>query len=181
MTSFLLSQIFIGIAICFDMMSFQFKERKKIIICFFCASIFIAIHFLLLEQYTAASLVFISALRFITSIFTTSKKLMAIFLLACSAVTFFTYSGLLSILSFLGASINTVASFCKEDKHLRIIMFIGTSFWLVNNYFANSPAAVFMEILFLGSNLIGYYRHYIKPKKSILNKNYNDNEELPNH
>jgi len=181
MTSFLLSQIIIGIAICFDMMSFQFKERKKIILCFFFASLLIGIHFILLEQYTAASLAFISSLRFITSIFTTSKKLMTIFLIACSAVTFFTYSGLLSILSFLGASINTVASFCKEDQHLRIIMFIGTSFWLVNNYFVNSPAAVFMEILFLVSNVIGYYKHYIKPKKSILNKNYNANEEVPNH
>ena len=181
MTNFLLSQIFIGIAICFDMMSFQFKDRKKIIICFFCASVLIAIHFLLLEQYTAASLVFISALRFITSIFTTSKKFISIFLIACSAVTFFTYSGLLSLLSYLGASINTVASFCKEDKHLRIIMFIGTSFWLVHNYFANSPTAVFMEILFLGSNLIGYYRHYIKPEKVTLTNNYKDNEEVVNH
>ena len=60
-------------------------------------------------------------------------------------------------------------------------MFIGTSFWLVHNYFANSPAAVFMEVLFLGSNLIGYYRHYIKPKKVTLTNNYKDNEEVVNH
>jgi len=173
MSHFLLSQILIGIAICFDMMSFQFKDRKKIIICFFCASVLIGLHFALLEQYTAAGLVFISAIRFITSIFTTSKKFMSVFLLACGAVTFFTYSGILSILSYLGASINTVASFCKEDKQLRQIMIVGTFFWLVNNYFANSPAAVFMEILFLCSNFIGYYRHYIKPKKVQANLNKN--------
>lgn len=165
MTPFILSQVFIGIAICFDLMSFQFKNRKKIIICFFCASVFIGLHFLLLEQHTAAFLVFISAIRFITSIFTTSKKLMSVFLLLCSLVTFFTYSGILSLLAYLGASINTVASFCKEDKHLRLIMIAGTLFWLANNYFANSPAAVFMEILFLFSNIVGYYRHYIKKEK----------------
>jgi len=177
MSHFLLSQIFIAIAICFDMMSFQFKDRKKIILCFFCACIFIGLHFLLLEQYTAASLVFISALRFITSIFTTSKKLMSAFLLACVGVTFFTYAGILSLLSFFGASINTVASFCKEDKHLRLIMILGTFFWLVNNYFANSPAAVFMEVLFLCSNFIGYYRHYIKPKRILLKVENHNNKD----
>ena len=165
MTAFLLSQIFIGIAIFFDLMSFQFKNRKKIIICFFCASVFIGLHFLLLEQHTAAFLVFISALRFITSIFTTSKKLMSVFLFMCSLVTFFTYAGFLSLLAYLGASINTIASFCKEDKHLRLIMMTGTLFWLANNYFSNSPAAVFMEILFLCSNVVGYYRHYMKKEK----------------
>ncbi|NQY25374.1 MAG: YgjV family protein [Campylobacteraceae bacterium] len=167
MTDFLLSQIFVGIAICFDITSFQFKDRRKIIMCFFFASIFIGLHFLLLEQYTAASLAVVAALRFVSSIFTSSKKLMSVFLIACAVVTFFTYAGILSIFSYLGASINTIASFCKKDEHLRLIMMIGTLFWIVNNYFANSPAAVFMESLFLCSNIIGYYRHYIKPKRVL--------------
>ncbi len=146
-------------------MSFQFKDRKSIVICLFCASILISSHFILLEQYTAASLIAIAAIRFATSIFTTSKKYMSFFL-ACSLIaTIITYSGLLSILSYIGASINTVASFCKDDKHLRITMIIGTLFWIVHNFLANSPAAIFMELLFLTSNIVGYYRHYLRPIK----------------
>jgi len=175
MSNFLLSQILIGIAICFDMASFQFKDRKKIVICFFCASILIGLHFALLEQYTAAGLVVISAIRFLTSIFTSSKKMMAVFLMATSTVTFFTYAGFLSLLTYMAASISTVASFCKDDKHLRQIMLISTMIWVVNNYLINSPAAVFMEILFICSNAIGYYRHYIKPNKVQTNKNLNQN------
>jgi len=165
MTPFLLSQILIGFAICFDMFSFQFKDRNKIVFCLFCSAILISSHFILLEQYTAAGLTAIAAVRFIISIYSTSKKFMFVFLATSFIVTFITYSGVLSILSYLGASVNTVASFCKEDKHLRIIMIVGTLFWILHNYLANTPAAMLMELLFLSSNLVGYYRHYIRPVK----------------
>jgi len=173
MSNFLLSQILIGVAICFDMMSFQFKDRKKIVICFFCASILIGIHFALLEQYTAAGLVLITAIRFLTSIFTTSKKVMSLFLVSYTVVTVVTFSGILSLLTYFASIISSLASFCKEDKLLRQLMLISTIIWVFHNYLVNSPAAVFMEILFICSNSIGYYRHYIKPKK--VQSNFNKN------
>ena len=111
----------------------------------------------------------ISAVRTIASIYSTSNKLMFIFLLLGTAVTFFTYAGLLSILSYIAASLSTIASFRKDDKHLRQIMMFATSFWLLNNYLASSPAAIIMEILFLSGNFFGYYRHYFKPKKFRIN------------
>ncbi len=166
MSNFLLSQILIGFAICFDMMSFQFKDRKKIVLCFFCASILIGVHFALLEQYTAAGLVLITAIRFLTSIFTTSKKVMSLFLVSYTVVTVVTYAGFLSLLTYGASMISSVASFCKDDKFLRQLMLIS-----VHNYYANSPAAVLMEILFICSNSIGYYRHYIKPKEVQSNPN----------
>lgn len=39
-------------------------------------------------------------------------------------------------------------------------MLIGTSIWLLNNAMIGSPTAVLMELLFIGSNLLGYYRYY---------------------
>jgi len=175
MSNFLLSQILIGFAICFDMMSFQFKDRKKIVLCFFCASILIGVHFALLEQYTAAGLVLITAIRFLTSIFTTSKKVMSLFLVSYTVVTVVTFAGLLSLLTYGASMISSVASFCKDDKFLRQLMLLSTIIWVVHNYYANSPAAVLMEILFICSNSIGYYRHYIKPKKVQVNPNKIDN------
>jgi len=171
MSNFLLSQILIGFAICFDLMSFQFKERKKIVLCFFCASVLIGVHFALLEQYTAAGVVLITAIRFLTSIFTTSKKMLSVFLVSYTVVTVVTYAGLLSLLTYGASMISSVASFCKDDKFLRQLMLISTIIWVVHNYLANSPAAVVMEILFICSNSIGYYRHYIKPQKVQGNPN----------
>ena len=43
-------------------------------------------------------------------------------------------------------------------------MLAGTTIWIVHNYLAGSPGAVLMEALFISSNLIGYFRFYIRPK-----------------
>ncbi|HHC7355418.1 TPA: YgjV family protein, partial [Vibrio campbellii] len=41
MDAFFLSQVLVAIAICFDLLSFQFKERKKIVASLFCAGVLI--------------------------------------------------------------------------------------------------------------------------------------------
>ena len=168
MSDFLLSQILIGLAICTDTMSFQFKERKKIVACLLVSCILISVHFMLLDHWTAAGLGLIAAVRFATSLFSTSKRLMGIFLAATIAVSIFTYSGLLSILGCAGGLFGTAASFCKEDKLLRQLMLIGTSLWIVHNILAGSPGAVLMEAIFISSNLVGYFRFYIGPKGQTL-------------
>ncbi|WP_104399034.1 YgjV family protein [Vibrio penaeicida] len=162
MSAFMLSQVLVGFAIVFDLMSFQFKERKKIVGCLFCAGVLISSHFILLEQWTAASLMLIATIRYLSSIFSTSSKLMIFFCGTSAIATVVTFSGITSILSCLGSMFQTVAAFNKDDKKLRELMLIGTSFWLIHNYVVGSPTAVLMEVLFISSNLIGYYRHYYK-------------------
>jgi len=168
MSSFALSQALVGLAMCTDLLSFQFKERGKIVACLFCSCLLISAHFMLLDHWTAAGLGIIAASRFLSSLFSTSKKVMAFFLVLTIATSVLSYEGYLSILSGTGACFGTVASFCKDDKRLRQLIFIGTSLWLTHNYFAGSPAAVLMEILFLSSNLVGYFRFYILPRKQAL-------------
>ncbi|MGB3209359.1 MAG: YgjV family protein [Desulforhopalus sp.] len=164
MTDFLLSQILIGIAICTDTLSFQFKERKKIVACLLVSCGLISAHFMLLGHWTAACLGLVAAVRFTTSMFTTSKKMMGLFILATIIISIFTYEGLLSILGCTGGIFGTVASFCKEDKLLRQLMLVGTSLWIIHNFLAGSPGAVLMEAIFISSNLVGYFRFYIRPK-----------------
>jgi hypothetical protein len=168
MSDFLLSQVLIGIAICTDTISFQFKERKKIVACLLVSCTLISAHFMLLGHWTAAGLGLIAAARFTTSLFSTSKKLMGLFFVATIAVSIFTYSGLLSILGCAGGLFGTAASFCQKDKPLRQLMLIGTSLWIVHNFLAGSPGAVLMEAIFISSNLVGYFRFYIRPKGQTL-------------
>lgn len=165
---FFLSQCLIGIAIIFDFCSFQFKERHKIVACLFAAGLLITTHFILLEQWTASILMSIATLRYLSSIVTTSRKMMWFFSACSVTATAFTFAGLISIISCIGTLFQTRASFCESDKRLRQLMIVGTSFWLVHNYMVGSPAAVVMELLFISSNLIGYYRHYIRPAKPLL-------------
>lgn len=166
MSAFLISQVLVAIAILFDLLSFQFKERKNIVSCLFVAGILISVHFVLLEQWTAAGLMAIATIRYFTSIFSTSKRLMLVFSVCSVAVTTLTYAGFTSLISCIGSLFQTTAAFCKDDQKLRQLMIIGTSFWLLHNYLVGSPTAVLMEVLFISSNLIGYFRYYIQPKKS---------------
>ena len=168
MSPFLLSQILVGIAICTDILSFQFKEKKKIVACLLISCVLISIHFMLLDHWTAACLGLLAATRFTVSLFSTSKKLMVFFVLTTIALAAVSYEGILSILAGTGGVFGTMASFCKEDKQLRQLMLIGTSLWLIHNVLAGSPGAVLMEVLFISSNLVGYFRYYIRPIKQRL-------------
>ena len=168
MSSFLLSQILVSIAICTDILSFQFKDRKKIVGCLLVSTLLISAHFMLLEHWTAAGLGLVAAVRFATSLFTSSKKMMGLFICSAVIITACSFEGLLSILSCGGAIFGTAAAFCREDKRLRQLMLVATSFWVVHNYIAGSPGAVLMELLFISSNLVGYYRYYIRAKAQVL-------------
>jgi hypothetical protein len=160
MSVFMISQLLIAIAICFDLMSFQFKQKRMIVTCLSVSVLLTSFHFALLAQWTAAALMLLAAVRYIVTIFSHSKRLMFLFLVANFVLTVVTFGGLTSLFSFAGGSIQTIASFSKSDQRLRQIMLVGISFWLVNHVLAGSPMAVMMELLFIGSNLVGYYRFY---------------------
>lgn len=170
MSAFMLSQCLIAIAIVFDILSFQFKQKQKIVACLSVSGVLITSHFALLEQWTATALMLLATIRYFVTIFSHSKRLMFIFLSLNTLVMMLTFSGMLSLLSFAGSSIQTMAAFCQSDRRLRKLMLIGTSIWLINNTLVGSPAAVLMELLFIGSNLIAYHRYYglvVKNKKRL--------------
>ncbi len=169
MSLFVLSQILVGIAICTDIISFQFKERLHIVICLLISCVMISVHFMCLNHWTAACLGLLAVVRFITCLFSTSRILLWLFLLIAVVLSAFTYEGYLTLLGFCATFFGTVASFRKDDKTLRQFMFIGTSIWIVHNFLAGSPAAVVLEIIFLSSNFVGYFRYYIRPGKQVLN------------
>ncbi|MDR2549628.1 MAG: YgjV family protein [Desulfobulbus sp.] len=160
MSLFVLSQILAAIAICFDLASCQFKERRRIIACLIVSCLLIAVHFALLQHWTAMGVAGLAAVRFIASYRTTSKKAMAAFIAASLLVAAFTFHGPLSVLSCLGSIFGTVGSFCADDKRLRQLLMAASSLWLLHNILADTPVAALMEALFLTSNLLGYYRYY---------------------
>lgn len=159
---FVISQTLVAVAICFDLLSFQFKERGRIIACLVISCTLISIHFAILGHWTATGLGLLATLRFLSSLVTTSKKVMVVFMAASAAITIFTFNGLLSILSGSGSLFGTAGTFCRDDRRLRQLMLIGTSLWLIHNILAGTPMAVLMEVLFITSNLVGYYRFYLK-------------------
>ncbi len=47
-------------------------------------------------------------------------------------------------------------------------MLMGTILWTGHNIHAGSPMAVLMELIFISSNLIGYFCFYLLPERQRL-------------
>ncbi|MBD1575685.1 YgjV family protein [Vibrio sp. S11_S32] len=62
--------------------------------------------------------------------------------------------------------LNTKASFSHNDKLMRLLMTIAMTVWCVHDYIVGSPVAVLIDIVFIVSCAVGYYRIY--GKKPIL-------------
>jgi len=161
-SDFALSQALIGVAFFVDLASFQFRKRRYVLACLSTAAFLIGLHFWLLETWTAAVLGFIAAVRFLTAMFTSSKRLLVLFLAAVLINAVYSYAGLLTVLATLGSLLSTTAAFLAHDRSFRLCMMAASVIWIVHNVLAATPAAVVLETFFLGSNLVGYYRFYIR-------------------
>jgi hypothetical protein len=162
MSAFMLSQLLVAVAIGFDLLSFQLQARRRIIACLIVSCILITCHFVLLDLWTAAGLALLAAVRLLAGYLTTARVVMLGFIGASLVIAVLTFDGVLSVLGCLGSIFGTIGTFCRNDKRLRLVMMVATSLWLVHNSLAGTPTAVVMEALFLGSNLLGYYRFYLR-------------------
>lgn len=161
---FLISQLLAWIAILLDIFSFQFKERKKMILFFILATICIGLHYLLLERYVAAIITTIWALRFFISYYRTEVYWIYIFIALFALATYVFYVDVYDLIIFSWMIFATVWVFQKNDKFLRQLMMCWTSLFIVYDILIFSPMWVLLESIFLWSNIVGYYRHYIRKK-----------------
>ena len=160
--TFLASQIFAGVAIVSDIISFQFKDRKKIIIFFMISAFTIAIHYFLLERYVAGWLLMLWIIRFFISYHSTKKYWIYIFTALFGLTTYILFKDIYDIIIFIGITFITIWVFQENDKFLRLFMMCWTISILTYNVLVFSPVGVLLEAIFLSSNLVWYYRHYLK-------------------
>lgn len=163
--TFFASQILASFAIIADVFSFQFKERKKIIIFFMIAASCIGLHYLLLERYAAAAIIALWIVRFFVSYHRTDKYLIYIFTVLFALVTYVFYKDVYDLIIFAWITFVTIWVFHHDDKHLRQLMMCGTSCIILYNFLIFSPVWVVLESIFLWSNIVWYYRHYIRKNK----------------
>lgn len=163
MTFFFLSQILAALAFVSDVASFQFKQRKHILLCLLFSTVLLTLHFCLLQSYLSAGVVFLSMVRIFIAYFRTDRWLIYFFSIV-TALFFvwihdFSLSGFLALVAGIFFS---VAAFQKTDQYLRIFTFCGMVFWIPHVVFVGSPMGVFVECFFLLSNLVGYFRYYLR-------------------
>lgn len=159
---FLASQIFAGIALLLSVLSFQFKERKYILLCLIISALCIAVQYVFLERYVWAALVWIGFIRYLTSYYYPKAFLIPVFIIGFAIITYIFWKDIYDILPFLSASTNTIWAFQKNDKYLRIIMLFGSPLLILYYFLIGSPVWILLETMFLWSNIVWYYRYYIK-------------------
>lgn len=161
---FFLSQVFAGIAMLLDICSFQFKERKKIILFLILAATCIGIHYLFLERYVWAAIWSIGIIRLITSYYSTNKLWIVLYVALYVVATYVLFKDMYDLILLAWMTLSTVSIFQSRDQNLRLIMMSGTSLVILFNFLIWSPIGMLMEAVFLWSNMVWYYRHYIRKK-----------------
>ena len=163
MTYFAISQVLIGLAFICDIASFQFRSRRAILVCLVASTVVTAIHFFFLGNQSAGFLMLLASARFSVASFSKRPEWMWFFFLVAVLTLFKTCEAPVNIVAFLASMLASFASFRPTDKELRRWMMLATSTWATHNVLIGSPAAVLLELFFLGSNIVGYWRFYLRP------------------
>lgn len=162
-SSFLFSQILASVTLICDLVSWQFKERNKILSCFIIGSAFYGAHFLILGAWTGAALAALAVARFVVAIKKPgNKRFLYFFLTLTILITAATYQSWVSLLAGLGTFLGTIGSFQEKDRGLRLFLMVATASWIAHNIIVWTPVGILLESGFLVSNLIGYWRYYRK-------------------
>ncbi|MDF2379048.1 MAG: YgjV family protein [Candidatus Gracilibacteria bacterium] len=158
--SYLISQILAALAMIVNISSQQYKARKKMLLAFIAGNLLNSIHFLLLGAMTGFVLALIGVVRFTVSIYSTDKRWLIVFLLINSAAVPFVFEGyLLSGVSYIAATFIIISTFLESDHWMRVVIILGSLGWLIYGILIGSLVAIISNGFFLGSSIVGWYRH----------------------
>jgi len=158
MTPFLLSQLIAGVSFVLDVSAFHFS-RKKTLWLLALSTFLLSIHFSLLSQPASAALMLLAACRYVTAIFSTRQALCWMFLALSILCCLWVWQGPKDLFPLIGSLFVTYAAFQKHPSRMRIFTVLGSGFWVVNNILSASPVATLMELAFLSSTLLSYFRN----------------------
>lgn len=163
MSSFIVSQLLACAAFACGIVSFQCSRRRVLLLWMSGSALTNACHFFVLGRIAPGVLYVAMGARVFTAAFTTDRRLMYVFGGLILAGFFATYQRPLDILALSAALLATYGNFQKSDRRVRLIYMGCAASWVVHNTVAGSPVAALMEVTFLASNVIGYWRFYLQP------------------
>ncbi|MBT3344186.1 MAG: YgjV family protein [Gemmatimonadetes bacterium] len=162
MSNFLASQILVGFAFACAVASMQCRQRRSLLFWLVLASLLSASHFFLLGRVSAGTLYVILWVRLLAATRTTDRRVMMFFAVAVIIGAMATYERPLDGLAMVAALTATYAAFQADARRMRIVYMLCAAQWMIHNVIAGSPVAVAMEATILLSNMLGFWRHYIR-------------------
>ena len=155
---------FVGcIALAFGVSAFQMRTRVSVLAVMATANAFWALHFLLLGAYTGAALNLVSIAR--NAMFMRWKDrypgplLPAVVIAVLAGAAIATWRGPLSGVALTAAVCATIAFWQRHPRNTRRWSLLSSPLWLTHNALQGSYPGIIIEVLVLGSILIGMWRH----------------------
>ncbi len=167
MDSFGVSQVMAGVAFVFGLASVQFKTRRSVLLCLVISTAFNAGHFFLLGRPGPGVLMVLTGVRHLVAVRTTDRRVLVFFLCVTFGVFLTTFKTPVSLLALCGTMVGTFGSFQPAGRTVRLYFMGGNASWLTHNILAWTPVGIVMEVLFLGSSLVGFWRYYGSPFKRV--------------
>jgi len=152
-----------------SLLSFQCKERKRVMLFQMSASALFCIQLFMVGAITGGCIDSISFVR--TVVFSQNDKKWAsspiwlgVFIIAMIGTGILTWQDGWSILPIIGSVLSTIALWMKESKHIRGISLLVGPCWLIYNLIHGAYTGALNEVLAMTSIIIGIIRHDIKRK-----------------
>lgn len=140
------------VALLVGVSAFLHRDDQKLRYYLTAFTFLMAIHFFMLDLWTAAILALLGSARNYVSSFTNSVWVMLAFLLAAWIIAIPNSSEWVHMLPVVGVSLGTWALFKEKGIRMRFFMSLGTLCWLSHNLLVGSIGGAFIESLFLVIN-----------------------------
>jgi hypothetical protein len=157
-STFLASQLLATCAFAAGMAAYQGRTRRQILRRWSLAAGLNAVHFALLGVPGATALTAITSARFLAASYAADRRVMVAFMVLATAGFLATYTHAFGFLALASTLLGTWASFQPRATTVRVALAICAMLWLVHNVLAGSPVAALMEVAFLASNGLGWWR-----------------------
>lgn len=146
------------------------KQRKLLLSGQILACIFMGIHFLLLNAYTGAAVMFVAGFQAALAIPLENhpkfKTTYLVSLLLTPVVCWYTWQGYPSLFSSLALIFFCIGNLQINTKHLRIFLILCIFGWVGHNVLISSYPALVSNILALAASLYGLVREFM-PNKTL--------------
>ena len=168
---YIIAQIIGGIGLICSLLSFQCKNRKKIMTFQMLGSLSFCVQLFVLGAITGGYLDLICFVRTIIFSKKGEKKWAdsIIWLIAFSVILvvigIITWENAYSILPIIGSVLSTIALWMKSAKNIRKISLLVGPCWFIYNIINGAITGAINELLAMTSIIIGMIRHDVKKKE----------------
>lgn len=156
--TYVFSQILVIIYYLIYSVTFQLKEKNKILFLGIFATLLSGLSYFLLHAYTGLAMCFVAIIRNIWFSKSKSKKSLIIIYLITSLLSIFSYQNIFSILNIFATIIYTYSLWQESTKKYKLLGIIVNGLMIVYDaYIKSIMGVVFMVVSFI-SSIIGYYK-----------------------